>query len=179
MSLPIIQKFVSHASTKPSNRALVFIADNGEETISSYGDLYEDAASIAWELKETNLGQGDVILISMAHSQQLVATLIAAMFIGAVPTILPCELTDQRRTSLVRQFTALVLQAKAAAIITTPERAQFLRKAFEVVAPETQIVSTGHGNRLKMEFNSVECASGSKPAYMHIQAVLLAPGKVH
>jgi acyl-CoA synthetase (AMP-forming)/AMP-acid ligase II len=159
----VAQSLLTFAKNQPNRTAITLVTDMGQEEPLTYADLHSRASAISGDLLNRNVGKGDVLILSLPHSQALITTLIAAFYIGAIPAILPYDLSSPKRPKLIQQLINLTTHAKA--VITTPDRCASLA---------ANMRSSDHGVEIFAPSTAEPCdvtehtlnGSGQDPAYM-------------
>ncbi|MEK7843321.1 MAG: AMP-binding protein, partial [Pseudomonadota bacterium] len=76
-----------HLSTQPDKVAIIFEADDGKVTRSTYRDLHRRVCQLANGLKSLNIGKGDRVIIYMPMSIEAVVAMQACARIGAIHSV--------------------------------------------------------------------------------------------
>jgi acetyl-CoA synthetase len=76
-----------HLSTQPDKVAIIFEADDGKVTRSTYRDLHRRVCQFANGLKSLNIGKGDRVIIYMPMSIEAVVAMQACARIGAIHSV--------------------------------------------------------------------------------------------
>src|SRR5436190_16022493 len=87
--LSLVDPLRERATREPERRALVFVAENGSRRDVTVAALDADAARWARGLAGFGIVPGDVILLSIGHSCDLIGALLGALYLDAVPCVLP------------------------------------------------------------------------------------------
>ena len=84
--------------TQPEATALYFVTPNGEQAISTR-EFFEHAAEVAHALKQNGIQAGDLVVLVLEHSLDVLYSFWGAILLGAVPSIFPflTEKLDQDR----------------------------------------------------------------------------------
>ncbi len=108
-----------HATEQPGQRALVFLDVAGtEKTIATFAALMADLRRAAWVWHQQEVQPGDVVLLALDHSYDLVVAFLGALYAGAVPVILPYPRPRQMDADHQRLL-ALADHTHARAVLTT------------------------------------------------------------
>lgn len=94
-------RFAQLGNDRPDEVALVFAAEDGSERSITWRELDARANQIARALQETGLGLGDRLALVLRNSPQLVASVIAAWKLGAVPVPVRWDLPDWERSRVL------------------------------------------------------------------------------
>lgn len=108
------------ALTAPHTEAFVFPDSGGGAHTVTYGRLHADATSIGRYLRANNRGQGDVVALAFEHGYPVIAGFLGAMYIGAVPAILPSYDASAPDPGYPEQVGRMVRQVQARAVLTPP-----------------------------------------------------------
>ncbi len=114
---PIIQRGREH----PQQVSVIFINDDGSETVITAGAFHESASATARALREAGIQPNDLVILVLRHSQMLLSAFWGAMYLGAIASIFPF-LTEKLDPDLYKQrVRTLVAHSGARAVITFPE----------------------------------------------------------
>ncbi len=109
-----------HADAHPKRIALTFITQGQAQAVSS-AELLAQARRAAAQLAAQGVGPGDVVLLVLQHSLELVYYFWGAVLLGAVPSIF-AFLTEKLDPQLYRQrIKTLVEHSEAKAVVTYPQ----------------------------------------------------------
>ncbi len=124
----ILQKFYK---TSP-NRACVYLQKSGEDDLRlSYRQLIEGANAYAQIYAQKGIKSGDVIVLILQHSPDLLYAFWGAVLHGAIPSIMPF-LTEKLSPERYREdLSALISVTKPVAIITYPEFERNIRDVLD------------------------------------------------
>jgi len=76
-----------HLTTQPDKVAIIFEADDGKVTRSTYRDLHRRVCQFANGLRSLNIGKGDRVIIYMPMSIEAVVAMQACARIGAIHSV--------------------------------------------------------------------------------------------
>jgi len=115
-------------ATKVPKRPHVYLRnDQGQEKIITYGQLYEDAKSIARGLYKRGIQQGETVAIMLPTSESFFFTFFGVILAGAIPVpIYPPFRPDQIEEYAKRE--ARILQSAQARLLITFSQAELLSK---------------------------------------------------
>ncbi|MCW5878812.1 MAG: AMP-binding protein [Anaerolineales bacterium] len=109
-----------HADAHPNQTALTFMI-GGQPQPVTHAQLLAHARGAAAQLAAQGVGPGDVVLLVLHHSLELVYYFWGATLLGAVPSIF-AFLTEKLDPDLYRQrIKTLVEHSEAKAVVTYPE----------------------------------------------------------
>lgn len=108
------------AQQSPEALALVFIAEDGAEAPVTARQFDEQALCYAGALARAGVQHGDLVILVLRHSPDLLAAFWGALYLGAIPSIFPF-LTEKLDGAIYRdQVRQLVAHAQARAVVTFP-----------------------------------------------------------
>ncbi len=124
----ILQEFYRESP----NRACVYLQKSGEDDLLlSYSQLIEGANAYAQIYAEKGVQSGEVVVLILQHSPQLLYAFWGAVLHGAIPSIMPF-LTEKLSPERYRaDLSALISVTKPVAIITYPEFEGNIRDALD------------------------------------------------
>ncbi|HLY38012.1 MAG TPA: AMP-binding protein [Candidatus Binatia bacterium] len=88
-ALSLVDPLRERATREPERRALVFVAEDGTRRDVTAAALDADAGRWARGLAGIGIVPGDVILLSMGHSCDLIGAFLGTLYLDAVPCVLP------------------------------------------------------------------------------------------
>jgi fatty-acyl-CoA synthase len=134
MPTTLAEALLTNAHNAPDRPALTFIL-NGEHTQLTGAQLLAGAEEAAGKLAARGVGSGDLVILVLQHSLELVNAFWGCVLLGAVPSIFPF-LTEKLDPQLYRErVKTLVEHSDAKAVVTYAEN----------VAPLTELIA---GNSL-------------------------------
>src|SRR5262245_12850491 len=106
---------------EPDQRIFTFLyPDRAAQTVSA-GQLHDDAGRMAAILRGRGVRPGDVLPLALDHAYELVAAFWGAIYLGAVPTILPYVSRKDRSQFYLEQVGRLTRFASATTVVAMPE----------------------------------------------------------
>lgn len=115
----LVSSLVARAQSQPDKVALTFVERGAEQTVTA-GQLVAGAQAYAGRLAAAGVGAGDLVILVLQHSLDLVYAFWGAALLGAVPSIFPF-LTEKLDADLYRQRVKLLVEHSGAkAIVTYP-----------------------------------------------------------
>jgi fatty-acyl-CoA synthase len=126
------------AEREPDRLEITLLYEGGEREPLTAGALYSDAAACAAHLAAAGVGRGDVVLLVMEHSRQLIACFLGALRRGAIPSIVPSAAgarTDP--AAYQRRIGSVVGNGRPRCVVTIGERAEALQA---VVGPQCRVL---------------------------------------
>ena len=129
MSLPagtLPQVLFDRYRTSPEQTAVVLRLNKGESTLT-VRQLVDGALGYAARLRQAGVVPGEVVIALLPPSAELLHAFLGAMFLGAVPSILPF-LTEKLDPQRYREsLDSLISVTRPAALIAEPDLADMLR----------------------------------------------------
>lgn len=117
----LIEPVVERALCDPRRPSVVLIGEDGrEETITAAGFL-TNAVAFAGVLRAAGIRPGDIVILVMRHSKELLSAFWGALYLGAIPSIFPFLSEKLDRSLYMRQVRRLVAHCGARAVIAFPE----------------------------------------------------------
>jgi acyl-CoA synthetase (AMP-forming)/AMP-acid ligase II/thioesterase domain-containing protein/acyl carrier protein len=127
MRASLTDMVTSLAARDPDKLIYTFLhADRPEEKVTA-AELHADACRTAALLHQHGVRAGEILPLVFDHGYALVAAFWGAIYLDAVPTILPYLSRQTRSESYLQQVSRLVRFAGAPAIVSTGETAAYLR----------------------------------------------------
>lgn len=112
---------IARAQESPEQRAVVFLAEDGAATQLTAGEFHRAASSYAAAFQRAGIKSGDLIILVLRHSPDLLTAFWGAIYMGAVPSIFP-YLTEKLDPGIyLERVSKLVTHAGASAVITFSE----------------------------------------------------------
>ena len=135
----LVSSLVDHAQRHPERAAITFIEKNATHSISSV-QLLERSRAAAANLHASGVGPGDLVILVLQHSLELVYTFWGAALLGAIPSIFPF-LTEKLDPDLYRHRVKLLVEHSGAkAVVTYPEN--YTPLAELIKDTQTRLLST-------------------------------------
>ncbi|MEX2143482.1 MAG: AMP-binding protein, partial [Anaerolineales bacterium] len=113
----LVSSLISNAKIQPDRTAITFIEKTSTRSISS-AHLLERSQAAAAALASAGIGPGDLVILVLQHSLELIYTFWGAALLGAVPSIFPF-LTEKLDPDLYRQRVKLLVEHSAAKAVVT------------------------------------------------------------
>ncbi len=101
----------------PDKTAYILIQDNDIEEQVTFSELNGNIQSAATAMKNAGLCRGDIVILALRHSHQLIASFWAAQYIGATPTIFPYPAPMQNHEKYREKLRNLVNNSGARATV--------------------------------------------------------------
>lgn len=117
----LIEPVIQRGRENPQQVSVIFVNDDGSETVITAGEFHKSASATAAALREAGIQPNDLVILVLRHSQMLLSAFWGAMYLGAIASIFPF-LTEKLDPELYRQrVKTLVAHSGAKAVITFPE----------------------------------------------------------
>jgi acyl-CoA synthetase (AMP-forming)/AMP-acid ligase II len=145
----------NHYETHPDQVSLVVQFAGQEDQAITYRDLLRGANGWAELYRQNGIQPGEVIVLIMQHSVELVYAYWGAMIHGAIPSILP-YLTEKLSPDRYRSdLESLVGITRPAAIVTYPEFEAEVRSALHEGDSVRAVILTGNDTPVDPDFNTL------------------------
>lgn len=116
----LVSSLIARAQQEPNKTAITFIERGAEQAITTR-QLADEAHAYAARLAASGIGAGDLVILVLQHSLDLIYAFWGAALLGAIPSIFPF-LTEKLDPELYRErVKVLVEHSGAKAVITYPE----------------------------------------------------------
>jgi acyl-CoA synthetase (AMP-forming)/AMP-acid ligase II len=116
----LVSSLIDRAQRQPDKTAITFI-ERGQEQAISTRQLADEARAYAGRLAAGGIRAGDLVILVLQHSLDLIYAFWGAALLGAIPSIFPF-LTEKLDADLYRERVKLLVEHSGAkAIITYPE----------------------------------------------------------
>src|SRR5262245_37267941 len=109
------------AERAPDQRIFTFLHPHRAAQTVTAGQLHDDAGRIAAVLHTQGVRSGEVLPLALDHGYELIAAFWGAMYLGAVPTILPYVSRETRTQFYLEQVGRLARFTNATTVVTMPE----------------------------------------------------------
>jgi acyl-CoA synthetase (AMP-forming)/AMP-acid ligase II len=126
----------------------------GTETRLSYGELFARADRIAAGLLARGVGPGERVVIVLPQGLELVATFLACLAMGAIPSILPPVSPKQEPRLYWRDMDALLTRIQARLLVT-----------FEAYAADAHALMPTAGDQVAMAADLAASEAAPAPAW--------------
>jgi acyl-CoA synthetase (AMP-forming)/AMP-acid ligase II len=118
-----------HSTNRPEQVALVMLHSGAADRPITYRELLAGANAYARTFAEAGVRSGEVVVLILQHSFELVCAFYGAILAGVIPSIMPF-LTEKLLPERYRSdLAALVSVTRPAAIVTYPEFAHEVHSA--------------------------------------------------
>ena len=84
-----MEAVIERARREPARPAVTLIGEDGSEQVWNTLELLEAAEGSAAALQREGLGAGDIVILVMRHSRELVSAFWGALYLGATPSVFP------------------------------------------------------------------------------------------
>ncbi len=142
-----------HFDNHPDQVSLVVQLAGKDDQAITYRDLLKGAAGWAALYRQNGIEPGEVIVLIMQHSIELVYAYWGALIHGAIPSILP-YLTEKLSPDRYRaDLESLVSISRPAAIVTYPEFEEEVRSALHKGDSVRAVILTGNDTPVEPDFS--------------------------
>jgi len=117
----LVESVIERAGREPRRPALVLVAEDDSEQTLTASQLLESAAAHACALRSVGLGPGDLVILVMRHSRELLSAFWGTLYLGAIPSIFPFLSEKLDPQLYMKQVRTLVAHSGARAVIALPE----------------------------------------------------------
>ncbi|MEX1247833.1 MAG: AMP-binding protein [Anaerolineales bacterium] len=116
----LVSSLVSRAQSEPDRTAITFITQGAHRPIT-YAELQGRSRAAAASLAAAGVRSGDLVILVLQHSLELIYSFWGAALLGAIPSIFPF-LTEKLDPDLYRQRVKLLVEHSGAkAVVTFPD----------------------------------------------------------
>lgn len=115
------QIILDFASKTPDRVALHYCKTGQEDVPISYGDIVEKARPWLAALRHHGVTQGEVVLVILEPSEELIYSYWAAILFGAIPSVVPFQTEKLLPEQYTKELKALISTSKPTAIVTAPK----------------------------------------------------------
>jgi acyl-CoA synthetase (AMP-forming)/AMP-acid ligase II len=149
VSATLVSALVARVKSQPDKVALTFVERDAEQAVTT-AQLVAGAQAYAARLAAAGVGAGDLVILVLQHSLDLIYAFWGVALLGAIPSIFPF-LTEKLDADLYRRRVKLLVEhSEAKAVVTYSENIAPLSQLLGGLA--VQIIDT----------NGIEHASGRK-----------------
>ncbi len=129
-TLPLQARYL--LDTQPAATALVFITPDGQETITT-STFFQRAAQYAHALRSIGVQPGDLVVLVLPHSQDVLYSFWGAIMLGAIPSIFPFLTEKLHPDRYFDSIQKLVQRSGVRAVITYAELKPELDKTLTAI----------------------------------------------
>jgi acyl-CoA synthetase (AMP-forming)/AMP-acid ligase II len=127
----LYEALAERARLRPDRIALVLLEEEGMARTLTAGELRASAERWAAGMARLGVRQGDLIVLALPHSVELVVAFWAALSLGALPTIFPYPSARLGPGVFQDQIETLVVRAEAHFLLTQPDQQSELSSRLE------------------------------------------------
>ena len=113
----LVSALVERANRDPNAVAITFI-ERGEHRQITTGELLQETSRAAANLAAGGIGAGDLVILVLQHSLELIYSFCGAALLGAIPSIFPF-LTEKLDSDLYRERVKLLVEHSGAKAVVT------------------------------------------------------------
>jgi len=117
----LIEPIVGRARRDPDRPSVVLIGEDGSEESMTAAQFLANAVDYAAALRGAGIQPGDIVILVMRQSRDLLSALWGALYLGAIPSIFPFLSEKLNRALYMEQVRMLVAHCGARAVIAFPE----------------------------------------------------------
>lgn len=114
---PVIQRL----KTGPEQVALIFVHDDESEEQITIRQLHAGAGTYAHQLLEAGIRPGDIVILALRHSLDLIYAFWGALYIGAVPAIIAYKGPMTTVAAYIGRLKDMASHAGARLVLTLPD----------------------------------------------------------
>jgi fatty-acyl-CoA synthase len=160
----LASSLIAHAQHAPEKIAITFIERGAEQAISN-AELFAQSQAVASHLAATGMQAGDLVILVLPHSLDLIYAFWGTAVLGAVPSIFPF-LTEKLDPDLYRErVKTLVEHSGTKAVVTYPEFHAPLSELLK--GADCQVLSTADFSREKTELPPAAIAPDAVALLQH------------
>jgi len=112
------------------DRPAIYLQHAGQNDLTiRYADLLSQASGFARALESRGIQPGEVVVLILQHSQELILSFFGAVLHGSIPSIMPFLTEKLSPERYRRDLSALISVTKPAAILTYPDFENEVRTA--------------------------------------------------
>jgi acyl-CoA synthetase (AMP-forming)/AMP-acid ligase II len=125
-------------SQVPDQSSVYLLQRSQPDQVMTYRDLLEGAAGYAQALEESGVGQGEVVILILQHSEALIHAFFGAVLQGVIPAIMPF-LSEKLSPDKYRESLTTLFEITAPAVVIT--QLEFMETVFQAMEPGTPVQS--------------------------------------
>ncbi len=129
----LVDALSERAARAPQDLALVFIGEDGTQQGVSVGEFHENALAYAGALQRIGVEAGELVILVLRHSPDLLYSFWGALYVGAIPSIFPFLTEKLDRSIYGERVCQLVSHSQARVAVTYPEFKDDLRRVLGAV----------------------------------------------
>lgn len=115
--MSIIEPLLENILRFPDRSAYILVQNDNQEDSVTFKELHRNLLSAASALRNAGVGKGDVVILALRHSHQLISAFWGAQYIGAIPSIFPYPAPMQNHDTYGEKLSALIANAGAKAVV--------------------------------------------------------------
>ncbi|MFH1964663.1 MAG: AMP-binding protein [Acidobacteriota bacterium] len=117
----VFEILCDQASTYPDRDALVFLGDDGKDTRITYARLVEISRQYGEAFKRGGLGSGDIAMLLLPHSLEIIYSFFGGISCGVVPSIYPYPALNTDKGKSCGMIKEALRNIKAGAFVTSSD----------------------------------------------------------
>lgn len=141
----------------PDRVAIILQFAGHEDLPLTYDQLLRGSAAFAQTLAREKIQPGEVVVLILQHSEELVYSFWGSILHGAIPAVMPF-LTEKLSPERYRaDLASLISVTRPAAIVTYPEFEEDVRSALQEGDSVRAVILTSHfASEMDLDFNILE-----------------------
>jgi len=163
----LVEPILKRVKANPDQLAMIFIESNELEENVSIGQLHSGACAYAQALYESEIKPGDIIIIALRHSLDLIYAFWGAQYIGAVPSIFVYKGPMSTSESYIERLKDIAQKSSSRMVITLPDLESGLKKYLS--GKDCQVMAADEVRDQKNDsdfFSHFQFTSGEQIAYL-------------
>lgn len=139
----LVSVLAEHYHSRPEQVVLRLLFSQGNEEEIDYHRLLEGAAGYAQAYTSQGIQPGEVIVLVLQHSTELVFSFFGAILAGMIPAIMPFLTEKLSPERYMQDMTALLKTTRPAAVVTFSEFLPTVTGALQTGDSVRVVISTG------------------------------------
>jgi acyl-CoA synthetase (AMP-forming)/AMP-acid ligase II len=163
----LVEAILERVKTDPGQTALIYTADDESEERITIRQLHQRGCAYAGALQKSGIKPGDIVLIALRHSMDLLYAFWGALYTGAVPAVLTYKGPMTPGESYSQRLAQTVRHSGSRAVITLPQLEPGLKKSLPGLSGlNCRILAAGEITAGNDTFSHLRFTSGEAIAYL-------------